>query len=252
MSEIKDTEIDLKLETDEESTPEYSEIETEAMAHGWNPEGVEGKRNLSAEEFMDRQPLYDDIRSLKKSYRKLQEGIEAMKEMHEGIRKREREKTINELKAQKKAALEDENYDAVIEIDDAIAQERASADVKTTNTEFEAWIEDNEWYSQDPEMKEWADIYGTGYANSHPNKPVREVYDMVAKEVKKHFPDKFGKPTRPEVSPVEGASRGRGGKRAANRHSVSELSSQEQQIMRTILRTVPGMTEDKYLEEYFG
>lgn len=38
----------------EESTPEYSEIELEAIEHGWNPEGVEGKRNLSAEEFLDR------------------------------------------------------------------------------------------------------------------------------------------------------------------------------------------------------
>ena len=94
------SELAEETSTEQKSTDEgveYTEAELEAIEHGWNPDGAEGKRNLSAEEFMDRQPLYDDIRSLKKQTRKLQDGIEAMKQMQDGIRHRERQQVIAEL-----------------------------------------------------------------------------------------------------------------------------------------------------------
>ena len=62
----------------EETAPEtsggedYSDVELEAIEHGWNPDGVEGKRNLSAEEFMDRKPLYDKIHATEKKLRRLE------------------------------------------------------------------------------------------------------------------------------------------------------------------------------------
>jgi len=89
------------LEQEVVAEPELTEVEQEAMQHGWTPEGVEGKRNLSAEEFMDRQPLYDDIRSLKKQTRKQQEAIDAMRQMQVVIRKRAAEEAIAILNAQK-------------------------------------------------------------------------------------------------------------------------------------------------------
>ena len=128
---------------------EPTEIEKEAMEHGWTPDGVEGKRNLSAEEFMDRKPLYDDLKAQKRQIKRLQEGFEAMTQHSAGIAERERAKAIKELKEAKKAALENENYDAVVEIDEQIADTKAQDTAPKTNNIFVGWVEENEWYNQD-------------------------------------------------------------------------------------------------------
>ena len=232
---------------------EYSEVELQAIEHGWNPEGVEGKRNLSAEEFMDRQPLYDEMRNLKKQARKLEEGMEAMKQMQKGIREREREKTIKELQQKKLEALEDGNYNAVIEIDDQIAEEKVNKPEEVNNHQFEEWVDNNEWYNQDQELRTYADTLGSGYFATNPNAEPKEVFAYVENEVKARYPDKFGNPRRKAPTPVEGATRGRSKAQTkdGSKHKASELSEQDRQIMRTILRT-GKMSEAEYLKEYFG
>ena len=244
------TEENQVVEVVEETVAEYSETEQEAIDHGWNPEGVEGKKNLSAEEFMDRKPLYDELHGLKKTTRKLQDGMEAMKQMQAGIRAREREKVISELQSQKKEALESENYDAVIAIDDKIAEERASEDAPINNTAFEEWVDSNEWYHQDPEMKEYADLIGAGYNQQNPNKTPVDIYKYVEDEVKKRYPAKFENPNRSQPNSVESASRGRSGKGGA-KHRVADLPENDRRIMDTIVRT-GTMSKEEYLKEYFG
>lgn len=250
MSE-QEASVELELEPESvEPIQEYSEIEQEAIEHGWNPEGAEGKRNLTAEEFMDRKPLYDDIHSLKKQLKRTQDGIEAMRQMQEGIRQREREKTIKELKEQKKLALETENYDAVLEIDDKIASENAEAAAPVQNVAFEKWVEDNDWYNQDSEMKEYADTIGNGYLSKHPGIAPSEVFNYVTKEVKARFKEKFENENRSKPSSVEGATRGR--KATSAKHRAADLPEQDRQLMKTILRATPNMTEADYLKDYFG
>jgi len=256
MSEINKEELQAAMDGTGESAPvdqeasgeELSEVEQQAIEHGWNPDGVEGKLNLSAEEFMDRQKLYDDIRGLKKQNRKLQDGIEAMKEFQTTIRKNERERVIQELKIQKKLALENENYDAVVQIDDKIAEQRV-ADEPVSNVAFEKWVDDNEWYHQDPEMKTYADTIGAGYYQGNSNKSVEEVYAFVSEEVKKRFPEKFGNQERSKPNPVEGAGKGRNA--TSKKYSAKDLPEQDRQMMKTIVRT-GTMTEAEYLKEYFS
>ena len=253
MSDVQEPELKIDLpegeEIEETSAGEYTEVENSAIEHGWNPEGVEGKANLSAEEFMGRQPLYDDIRSLKKSNRKLQDGIEAVKQMQEGIRVREREKTIAELKNQKRQALEEENYDAVINIDDQIAAEQV-VEAPANNLAFENWVDGNEWYHQDQDMKAYADMIGAGYYQQNPKKDMGSVYEYVEKEVKQRFPDKFNNSKRDIPSPVEGAGNGRRGRSSASSYNEKDLPEQDRQIMRTIVRS-GTMTKAEYLKEYF-
>ena len=237
-----------------ESTP--SDIEAEAIAHGWRPEGVEGRRSLSAEEFLDRQPLYDELGKLKKTTKKLQQGMEAMKQMHEGIRQREREKTIRELKDARKDALALEDYDAVNDIDDKIAEEKVAASTPPVNEAFNDWVEENEWYNQDEEMRSYADTIGAGYLHNNPNKPIAEVYKYVSKEVAKRFPDgedneqENDEPApRHRRNPVEGAGKGRTA--SSGRYSERDLPEEARQIMNTIIRT-GTMTKQEYLKQYFG
>ena len=246
-------EIKIDLEGGEEyveESPELSEIEQEATLHGWKPEGAEGKRTLSAEEFMDRQPLYDDNKSMKRQIKRLQEGMDALKTHQGKIRADERTKVIQELQQAKVRAMEEENYNAVVQIDDKIAETRAEAQADVlepvTNNAFESWVEGNDWYNQDPEMKEYADMIGNGYASQNPNKDLSDVYEIVTKEVKQRFKHKFQNPLSDTSSPVEGARRG---STTSSKLRASDLPEMDRQIMKSIIRA-GGITEEEYLKEY--
>lgn len=245
-------EVELSLEEQETEQPEYTDIEKEAISLGWNPDGVEGKRNLTAEEFVDRKPLYDDLHSQQRKIKRLEEGMEALKQHQKVISEREREKAIQELKYAKKQALEAEDFDSVIAIDDKIAETKAAVDPaeSTPNVVFENWIEENSWYSQDAELKEYADLIGTAYYAKNPSKSAEAVYDYVAKETKARFPDKF-KPSgeRERPAPVEGASKGR--KPVKSKYSAKDLPEEHIPIMRALVRN-RVMTEEEYLKDYFG
>lgn len=229
---------------------EYTDVEAEAMEHGWNPDGAPGKRNLTAEEFLDRQPLYDDIRTLKKETRKLREGLDAALASVEGARKRAAEAAIADLKAAKAQALENEEYDTVVAIDERLVEEKEAAKAPVPNRDFETWVDENEWYHQDSDMKQYADTIGAGYYQQDPNRPMRDVYEFVAKEVKARFPEKFGNVNRERPNSVESASKGRKARTGA-KHSAKELSDEERRIMRTIVRT-GSISEAEYLKQYFS
>lgn len=240
-----------------DGTDNYTDIETQAAEMGWSPEGVEGKRNLSAEEFVDRQVLYDDIRSLKKSNKKLQEGLEASLKSVEGVRKREREKTIAELNAQKREALEENDFDSVMKIDEDLATVRAEPVEPQNNSAFDGWVEDNPWYHSNTEMRQFADMMGAGYHEQHKEASLSQVYEHVELETRKRFPDHFdnGNANRRRQSAVEGAGQGRQGSEGGGkptRYTERDLPEQDRVIMDTILRAHPKMTKQDYLKQYFG
>lgn len=240
-----------------DGTDNYTDIENTAADMGWSPEGVEGKRNLSAEEFVDRQGLYDDIKSLKKSNKQLRDGVAAMTEMQDGIRKREREKTIKELTDEKREALGEEDYDRVIKIDEDLAEVRAEAEKPVTNTAWNSWVDDNPWYRSNTEMQQFADMTGAGINAMQDGKmPMNEVYDLVRKQVEARFPEEFDKSNanRRRQSAVEGAGQGRqgsGGGGKPTRYTASDLPEGDRENM-AMVRRATGMSEQDYLKSYFG
>lgn len=247
-------------EHDGESSLEYSEIEQEAMKRGWRPEGVEGKRKLTAEEFLDRQPLYDEINHLKKDVKSVQKAFEALKKHHERVKEAERKKVIEELKLQKRLALEADDFDKVIEIDDRIMEANTQKEedelpdiaAPTTNEVFENWVSDNRWYHTDKELRTRADIIGEIYFRNNPESTLEDVYSYVEKSIKKEFPDKFGSTTRkPAVASVDSGSR-RTAKSTTTtkKYSAKDLPEDAFQIMKTLVRA-GAVTEEKYLAEYF-
>lgn len=243
-----------EVETSEEATPEYSEVELEAIEHGWNPEGVEGRRNLTAEEFLDRQPLYDDLRKTKRQIRKQQEQIDALKKHLSTADVRAKERAIAELQAQKKQALIDEDYDSVVAIDEQIAEAKSAPTLEEpqgTPEAFEEWRESNEWYDDNPEMREYADMIGNYYTQKHPNEPVEKVFEHVTKEVKERFSKNFKNPRREAPSSVESASRSGRAAPAVKRYSVNDLPEEHREIMKTLVRG-GTMTKEEYLRSYFG
>jgi hypothetical protein len=252
VKEVTKEELDQGLNAQEEVdiSPDISEIEQEALQHGWNPEGVEGKKNLTAEEFMDRKQLYEDLRTIKRRNKRLEEKYDALEKHHKHVSEREREKLLLELKQAKTAALSQDDYAAVVEIDEQLAKARelpTTQDKVDVNEAFQEWKNDNNWYNSDSEMTEYADIVGAGYFNKHQNVELEEVYKYVSKEVKKRFPEKF-ESQRPKNTMVEGATRGR--TVSKSKYSEKDLPEEDRQIMRTLVRS-GALTAEQYLKEYF-
>lgn len=234
---------------------QLSEVEQEAMKHGWNPEGVEGKRNLSAEEFMDRQKFFDDIRSLKRQNKNLQEQFEALQKHHKDVRQKERTRVIEELKAKKKLAYESEDFDSVVDIDEQLQElknekeEDDSAAKEASNPIFEKWVERNSWYEDDSELREQADILGHGFMAAGRGTP-EQAYEYVEKQIKKMYPDKFSEGKRAKPSAVEKGSRGTK-KPKGSKYSEKDLPEEDRKIMQTILRS-GAITKEQFLKDYFG
>lgn len=243
------------------STPssEYSETELAAIERGWNPEGVEGKRNLSAEEFLDRQKLYDDMRQLKRANKNLQKAFDALQGHHARVREVERKKLLEDLKVKKKIAYEADDVDAILEIDDQIADIKTEEKVNknkepVSNAVFETWAEENSWYMDDAELKVAADALGNGYMAAHPNADLEDALEHVTNKIKKLYPDKFEKKSatsskQPPAS-VTPASRS-GTKPKSAKYSEADMPEEDRKIMNTVLRSTKSITKEQYLKEYF-
>jgi hypothetical protein len=248
--EVDNVDVEVVNNEEEVEEHEFTDAEVEAMEHGWNPNGVDGKKNLSAEEYMDRKPLYDDLKSQNKKIKRMQESIDALKQFNDTISERERSKLLNQLKAAKKAALENDDYNAVVEIDERIADAKVPNVQQQTPEIFSQWVSENSWYNTDNEMRQFADIIGTGYAENHPNTPLDQIYEHVGKEVRARFPEKFNTaPRAAKPSAVEGATKGR--RASSKKYSAKDLPEQDRQIMKTLIRD-GHMSEQEYLKKYFS
>lgn len=253
-----------ELESSEEG--ELSEVELEAVDLGWNPEGVEGKRNLSPEEFIDRQSFYDEIKHLKRQVKQTNNVVDALKTHNDTIAERSYEKAIQDLKAQKKVAAADEDLGAVIAIDDqidAVKEEQAASKANTVqetvtkddwDTSFNTFTDQNIWYGRVPEMTQRADVLGRTYMASATNPTPEECYQYVQKHIKADFPEEFGaaKQSR-RAKPAAVASPQGGAKPAARtkKHSLSELDTATRKIAETLISS-GTITEEKYLKDYFS
>lgn len=242
-----------------EPTDQLTAAEQEAMEKGWNPEGVEGKRNLSAEEFLDRESFFDEIHKLKREVRTQKEMVDALKQHNSQVSEKAYEKAVRDLKAQKRVAASNEDLSAVIQIDeqieelrDAKAQQEAQAPAPAQSYSqedwgdaFEAFRRNNEWYTKDRVKTAFADSIGVQYANTNPTATPEAVYKYVASEVRKEFSDGQTKPKAAAVAPAGRSS----GKPQAKKYTLADVPEEDREIAKIVISS--GVSEEDYLKQYF-
>lgn len=203
------------------------EVLDEAFAQGWVPkEQWTGREDewTDAETFVRRGREINPI--LRKTLKRKDAEIDALRreltemkgtvaeivEHKAKIEKLAYERALKDLKAQKKAAMVDQDFERVAEVDEAIDQLRDAkpddttpkkkddkkADAPTVDPRIAGWIERNPWYNDRPEN---ADL--VAYANGISNQMVQAalasgaqpdpdvILPQVALRVKKVFPDYF-------------------------------------------------------------
>ena len=249
-------------ETKVESAPAGpSATEQRALEMGWRPkEEFEGEPDdfIDATEFVRRKPLFEKIDNVGKELRETKKALRALQAHHEKVKDAEYQHALKSLREEKKAALEAGDADALIEIDDKIADAKAAELLNKNQQQQEAskphpnfvqWVAKNNWYKENQELRTVADQIGTGYAVKNPEMGPDEVLKYVEGRIRKLYPETFTNPNKSRPSAVEGST-STPASRVPNEEDNSnyQLSDDERRVMMTFVRQ-GIMTKEQYIAD---
>lgn len=258
--ELQNVQVEqVNLEPVENKTPDtqvnVDPYEAEAKEQGWKPkEEYEGDpaKWRPAREFVERGELFGKIDSMGRELKETRKALKMLQEHNAKIKETEYKRAVEELKSLQKKHLEEGNSDGYLETTELLTDlkaEQKAREVVTQNTpnqpdpRFLSWVDKNKWYTADNEMRKYADILGSGYAQSNPGLDPEEVLDYVTEQVKHRFATKFKNPNRDKPSAVEGTTQS-----AAPNKSTFELTDEERKVMNTFVRT-GAMTKEDFIAQ---
>jgi hypothetical protein len=242
-----------------EQQPEYTAIEQKAMELGWRPKAeFEGGEEdfIEAKEFVRRQPLFEKISQQSREIKEVRKALEALKTHYTTVKETEYTRALNQLKEARKTAISEgdgERFDALDqEIKTVEGQVEAIKEAKEqplvqdtqVHPEFQAWLNQNKWFTETKYMRDWAEEYGQ-HLHARGASP-SEVLKQVSQAVKKEFPHKFTNPNKQTAPNVESGGKSSGS--STKKFSEGDLSEQEVKIMNTLVRQ-GVMTKEKYLAD---
>lgn len=241
------------------AAPELSPVEKRAMEMGWRPK-TEWQGNeddfVDAKEFVGRAPLFEKIEHQNKQIKEINKAITALKTHYTAREQAAVTRALNELKAARKEAITNSDGEAFDRINTEIERvenqvneidrlQAATPEVPDIQPEFAAWSKRNQWYTNDSDMREFADAYGTTLAKKPgASKDPSVVLQAVEQAVRKAFPEKFRNPNKDDAPDIDSGS---SGTRAAARETKLTLTEQEARIMKTLVAG-KHMTEKEYLD----
>lgn len=242
-------------EGQEEQAPELSEVEVQAMDLGWRPEEEfkadpknEGKKWRSAEDFMDRKSLFDRIESGNQEVRQVKKTLQQLANHHANVEKVAYEKALATLKAERKAALADNDHVRAEEIRDEMDEVREKIEKvqppvavpEGPPPELVEFRSRNTWYERDDAMTRYANSIGQELFQQ--GTPPKKLLEEVEKRTREAFPEKFRNPNRenaPEMVPS--------GRRVGS-STAFRLTPEEEKIAENFAKT-GIMTKEQYVAE---
>lgn len=264
--ELEDDEKVVDKSEEEVEEEEYDEVEQEAMKKGWNPEGPDDpdKRAISAQEFLDRQKLYDDLRKRGRENKKLQRAVEDLKASHKIVAEQAYKRAKRELEREKRLAYDEGDTSRAMEIDKEmseleadqkkISSEEGNVDQQATEEAYNSFREANPWYDSDPELRGYADLIGQGLISQNPQRAQEDpegFFEQVAAEVKNRFADKFEGEKRVKRRKANAVEGDRAGGKRGTKHTLKDLPEEHREVAKRIIES-GVMTQDEYLNDYFS
>lgn len=245
-----------EIKNEEKPEPkQLTEIEKRAVDQGWVPqEEWDGDPDQwrPAREFIDRGELFKKIDEQNRTLKDYKRAIDDLAKHNSQIAQAEYKRALDDLRAQKKDALIEGDADKVIAIEEKMDVVRDSArnapktpqiEAPVSNPVFDHWLERNAWYNDNKAMRAFADRLGNELHAAGHVSPT-DLLTQIEKEVKKEFAHKFTNPNRDKPGAVEGSTN----KGTAKKDSF-QLNDDERRVMQRFIRTVPGMTEEKYIAD---
>ena len=246
--------------TVEPSVPELSPVEQQASEQGWVPKadweaaGRDVNEWRPAKEFVDRGELYKSIHTTKRELKQTQIALDALQRHHKYVFEKAHEQAIRDMRAEKRLALRNEDFERMEEIETEIEQLQdthkqevaqiaaaTAAQTPAVAPAFQSFVDRNSWYLTDKSLRDEADAIGFIFLNNQGNKD--ELFSHVEKEMKRKFPEKFG--VR-RAAPNAVAAVDKTNKKAAK--DDFPMTQEERKIMMTFVDK-GIMTEKEYIAE---
>lgn len=252
-----------KPETQEEQTPQLTPTEQKAMSMGWRPRdawhGPE-EEFIDAAEFIRRQPLFEKIEHTTKKLRNVENALQQLTAHHAKVREIEYQRALTALRHEKREALKEGNTEQALILEDQIEEMAAAHQQAMAVTpqyvpqqesgptpEFKHWVQYNEWYLNDADMRDFADTVAMKYLTDKQRQGLQpmqeEVFAHVEKRVKQAYAEKFENPNRQRPGMVSSGDR-----QTQPRKEAFKLTEMEEEIARNFERN-GVMTREKYIEE---
>jgi hypothetical protein len=242
---------DSAEEPQEESTIEIDEtpqaVKDLAKELGWNE-----NRDDNPDKYVDAKTFILKSReinsSLRRQVKEITNVVSELKTHNERVYQAEVKRLtqeMNELRAQRKEAIEEGDVAKVEKIEtqiDEIKEKTLPQPKNQTNPVFDEWLEENQWYRNDTEMREFADRIGREYEGL----PFDKILKLVRKDVQSEFPDKFAKKSTRSYAPtVESGVRRSSSVRS---RSESDLTPAQRNIMNQFAKH-GVMTKTEYIAD---
>lgn len=237
---------------------QLSEDEKTALAKGWKPkdqwEGPEDEWK-PAKVFNEIGELRDAVVNKDKELKKTNKVLEMVKQHHLRVREAAVAEAIKTLKAERDAALENQDFASAEKLRDKLddlksrgvedplphaIERQIRQETSEPDPELYKFMDRNPWYKPNSkeEMSQKADALGWAYKLERPTATFKEIIELVEKDIKKMFPEKFDTPHNPVN---ESGSRGTGSGSGAGRVKLSE---EEAAVAKAF-----GMTPAEYAKE---
>lgn len=231
----------------------------QAVKSGWkSPDEYKGdtKYFIHPREWNRRVALLRRLDKESDRRRNLEKELDGFHERIKNVMEVTRAKTIAELEAQKKQAVEEADYAAVQNIDEQIEKTHDQYEVEDKREtspelrpEVEEWVAENPWFEHDKEMTEFAVDYQTIQLskvkdrNNITSEELRSALEKTTKAMKRAFPDKFKltpKATAPSLEP--GSQRP-----MKHKFGYNDLTAEEKTVLKEVER-LGGISRDEYIQ----
>jgi hypothetical protein len=216
-------EVDTEGATDEASAAAAA-VEAEASKMGWTPkEQFKGDpaKWRPADEFVERGKNMLPIvqATVKRQEREIAELRQTTKEFADHLSKTEArayDRALASLKEQRKEALANGDGDAFEQADERIEELRREVEAKEAKARtapapaddpvYAEWETRNKSWLSDPKAAAFGDMAAHYLRQTGETATGADFLELVAKEVKSKFPEKFENPRRENAASVEGAA----------------------------------------------
>lgn len=243
-----------------------NDFEARAREDGWMPESEwkgDPAKWIPAEEFVKRGENFLPIvnaklrkerertAKLEADVNELREGNKQFLQFHEQTlakEKKEREKAIADLEAERKKAITEGDGDAFDRADKKLQEARTAPPPKPAgpSPDMQAWLIENPWYTTDKKLQKMADGLSDILAEESPTLKGRAFLDKLAELVKAEVPHKFLNPRREQVT-TENNERKTPSQKG---RTYDDLPADAKAACDKFVKTMPGFTKEAYIQHY--
>jgi len=244
-----------ELEVEVTETPEPTPPSDEEIASGkgwqdldaWTEAGHDPKDHVDAKTFNIRGQFIGDLKRQEAEIAELRRKTEKVSELLTESNKKAYEKGLKEA---------EERHARAVEEGDTAGAKKALDDVKDLTTAvqsptanpFDEWVSENDWFTQDPDLFEYADKMDRYLAAQKRGQigDVKNHMNEVRKLVEQKYPEKFGNPARAET-PVTDAPSQRTRQSPKSKYSYKDLNETQRSFCDEFVE-MGVMTRDEYVK----